>query len=261
MSYYPILSAPGCTGWTTLCNFPPNNWETSGRADKLIHVTWAQDDCWRSAPLGVLEHGATRTIKSGDVASLVPAGALPLLSLGTVELKASCNVLPRTNCEPTFVPVWRATCGLSAARASTSYQGEVDPFPPQASLLTFCPLIQFGEDIENYLLFLSVESSPCTRTARVEVYDAANTVSRAAFDVRNNALNVIPLDHLGLSPSELPLILCREMAGIPLYFSRTRDGAFLSLEHTHPPLSYVIHGKRSEAQKALKQTWFGRVAH
>jgi hypothetical protein len=50
------------------------------------------------------------------------------------------------------------------------------------------------------------------------------------------------------------------MAAIPLYFSSAMDGAYLSLEHTHPPASLVVHGRRWEAQKMLKNRWFAKVA-
>jgi len=71
---------------------------------------------------------------------------------------------------------------------------------------------------------------------------------------------MISLDDLGLNGEDLPLIICRDMAGIPLYFSRTTDGSFLSLEHTHPPASFVVHGSRWEAQKLLKKHWFTKVS-
>jgi hypothetical protein len=71
---------------------------------------------------------------------------------------------------------------------------------------------------------------------------------------------MIALDDLGLNAEDLPLIICRDMAGIPLYFSRKSDGAFMSLEHTHPPASFVVHGSRWEAQKLLKKHWFTKVS-
>jgi len=54
--------------------------------------------------------------------------------------------------------------------------------------------------------------------------------------------------------------ICRGLAGIPLYFSRTVDGVYLSLEHTHPPGSMVVHGRRWDIQKMLKNFWFKKAA-
>ena len=127
-------------------------------------------------------------------------------------------------------------------------------------MLTFGPFLQFGASLENHLILLNVENSAVSRTSELEVFDAAGLCLKGRFKVRNNAANVIPLDGLDLGPEDLPLFICRGMAAIPLYFSRTRDGAFLSLEHTHPPASLVVHGKRWEAQKLLKNRWFAKAA-
>ncbi len=260
MSFYPILKAPACHGWTTLCNFPPNNWESKDAAEKFVNVTWAENGAWRSENIGMLAPDAIRTIGIEDVSGIVLHGALPLLSLTLSKLPVSSEKLPPLDAPKTSVPAWRATLGVSSALSSTSYQGEIDPFPTPGSLLTFGPFIQFGEGIENYLICLNIEKSPITRTAQVEIYDADKTVLKNKFEVRNNDATIIALDSLGFSPTDLPLIICRGMSAIPLYFSKTSDGSFLSLEHTHPPASYVILGKRWEAQKILKNRWFAKAA-
>lgn len=260
MSYYPILKAPGCKGWTTLCNFSPNNWETKDEAEKFVNVTWSESDIWRTENIGILARDAMRTIDSEEISRVVPEGVLPLLSLSISKLPARSSSLPLVDAPRTTIPNWRATLGLSTTQASTCYQGEVDPFPSAGSLLTFGPFIQFGEGIENYIILLNVEKSPIARFSQVEIYDAEKTVLRRSMEIRNNDATIIALDSLGFEPTDLPLIICREMSAIPLYFSKTSDGSFLSLEHTHPPASYVIHGKRWEAQKMLKKIWFSRVA-
>jgi len=45
------------------------------------------------------------------------------------------------------------------------------------------------------------------------------------------------------------------MSGIPLFLAISDSCTSMSLEHTHPPASFVIHGKRWEAQKYLKIRW------
>jgi hypothetical protein len=259
LSYYPILKAPGCQGWTTLCNFPPNNWETSDASEKFVNVTWLCDNGWKTENIGVLASGEVLTVSIQDIAGLITEGALPLLSLTVSKLPAYSGSLPRIDAARTTLPAWRATLGLSTTHASTSYQGEIDPFPTQGSFLTFGPFIQFGEGMENYLILLNIENSPIARTSQVEIYDAKKTALKGTFEVRNNRATIIALDSLGFSPTDLPLIICQGMSAIPLYFSKTSDGSFLSLEHTHPPASYVIHGKRWEAQKILKNIWFSKV--
>lgn len=260
MSYYPLLKAPGAQGWATLCNFSPNSWEANRRQQQFINVTWASGGLWASKNLGVLAPGALRTITASDVADVVPADALALLSLTRTPPPAESDVLPKLDVAPTSVPAWRATLGLSTSEAQTSYQGELDAFPPQGSLLTFGPFLQFGEGIKNHLILLNVENSPASRSAELEIYDAAGLKLRGRFPVGNNAANSIPLDGLGFEPGDLPLFICRGMAAIPLYFSSAMEGAYLSLEHTHPPASLVVHGRRWEAQKLLKNRWFAKAA-
>lgn len=260
MSYYPILKAPGCSGWVTLCNFPPNNWEIKSDAEKFVNVTWAEDGNWNTANLGKLSFGAMRTICMNEISGLIPAGVLPFLSLTATPLPSQSDVLPVTDTGKTNVPAWRATLGLKTDLASTSYQGEIDPFPATGSLLTFPPFMQFGEDVENYLIFLNLEAKAVDRSGLVEIYNsAAPDQLCGSFEVRSNSATAIHLDGLGLESDDLPVLICRQMSGIPLYLSRTQNGSFLTLEHTHPPASYVIHGKRWEAQKILKILWFSKT--
>ena len=260
MSYYPILQAPEASGWTTLCNFSPNNWESNQHKEQLVNVSWSSNGMWLTNNLGILEPGAVRTVTANDIVGIVPENELALLSLTRTALSSESDVLPKLNSAHTTVPAWRATLGLSTSGAQTSYQGELDAFPPQGSLLTFGPFLQFGESIKNHLILLNVENSPARRSAELEIYDAAGLKLRGRFSVGNNAANSIPLDGLGFEPGDLPLFICRGMAAIPLYFSSAMEGAYLSLEHTHPPASLVVHGRRWEAQKLLKNRWFAKVA-
>jgi hypothetical protein len=259
MSFFPVLAAPGSTGQTTLYNFPPNNWEYMRKERRLVNLTWAQDGAWRSVTLGELAVGAMQSYTRADIAAKVPDDALPLLSLASTPFPECSESLP-TSMQGTNMPNWRATLGLVSPLASTCYQGELDPFPAPGSLLTFAPFMQFGAGIENYMLFLNFEKSPQTRTAYVEIYDCALPEQlKGKFDVHNNAISAISLDNLGFGPEDLPVIVCKGMSGIPLFFSKTHDGAWMSLEHTHPPASSVVHGKRWDAQKMLKNAWFSRL--
>jgi len=259
MSYFPILNAPGCEGYTTLSNFPPNNWEIKTTGEKHVSVTWICEDGWRSEGINHLPNGHVLTVKDRDVSEIVPEDCLPLLSLTTNALPSFSKTLPQLDSERAVVPAWRATVGLSTSRATTSYQGELDPFPPLASLLTFCPFMQFSEQVSNYLILLNIESSPDLRTSKVEIYRSEDAKACGVFEAKNNASSVICLDGLGFGPNDLPLVICRSMAAIPLYFSSTSDGSHLSLEHTHPPASLVIHGKRWQAQKILKDLWYSKT--
>lgn len=260
MSFYPILSAPGCSGQTTVYNFAPNNWEKVSKCTRLVNLTWASDGAWHSIVLTELPFGSAETFSRKNVCPHLPADILPLLSLSKDPLPRRSTNLPSVM-HSTAMPNWRATLSLHSGVASTSYQGELDPFPDSGSLLTFAPFIQFGSKVENFMLFVNLENSPLLRTSALEVHDSAepSCVKQSIF-VRNNSISAISLDDLYFGSDTLPIISSKGMAGIPLFFSKTSDGSFLSIEHTHPPASYVIHGERWGAQKAIKKKWFDKLA-
>ena len=253
MVYYPILKAPSSEGWTTLSNFPPNNWETLRSQEKFVNVTWASDGFWHTINLGLLGSGKFKKFSYSDIASIVPESAFPFLSMSSIRLSELSEHLPDLSDPTTNLPIWRSTIGLSTSNASISYQGEINPFYFPGSLLTFCPFIQCIESAENYLLFLNLESSAVARTSELKFFDSRNNKLKSTVKVENNKLTVVPLNPLSFEPDDLPLIICPEMSGIPLFYSKTSDGRFLSLEHTHPPASFVVHGKRWDVQKILKQ--------
>lgn len=259
MSFFPLLNVPDAKGWTDLHNFPANNWELLDKKPRLIHASWASDGKWHSANLGILDAGESRRIHTDDLAGIVPAETTVFLSMDMRPLPIESDTLPKSDLPKVHLPAWRASVGISTASSQTSYQGEVDPFPHTGTLLTFGPFMQFDDDIQNYLLLLNLEKSPFERFSTLEAYTAQGKFLMQ-FTIRNNTLNAVDLNECGFTNDDLPLFMCRGMAGIPLYFSRTTDGAYLSLEHTHPPASMVLHGQRFEVQKRIKTRWLEKVA-
>jgi hypothetical protein len=258
MSYYPLLKSPNCTGWVQLSNFAPNDWELSAGSKVFINVTWAFRGNWHSETLDYIGSEKFFKVNAIDVKAIVPDSALPLISMSEQVLPKVSKTLPVMNRRITKVPAWRANIGLESKHSSTSFQGELEPFVPTASLLSFSPLLQFGKNIENYLIFLNLEHSPLKRTAELVVLDAKKMARSVSVTISNNNANVINLNIFEFNPSDIPLISCSGMSGIPLYFSTTMDGRFLSLEHSHPPASLVIHGSRSDAQRLIKGRWLSK---
>lgn len=260
MSYFPILNVPDAKCWTTVYNFAPNNWEVMRTDEQYLNVTFSTEKEWITESLGMVPKGGIKTVTADDLCGLVPNTVLPLLSLTSAPIPPSSKSLPDLGDARTATPAWRATIGISSSWTQTSYQGELDPFPQSGSLLSFSPFFQFGMGIENYMIFLNLEKSPATRIADIEIYDTKRLNFKGRFIVRSNSSNIISLNNFGLNEIDLPLMICKDMAGIPLYFSRTVDGTFMSLEHTHPPASFVVHGNRWEAQKLLKKNWFAKLS-
>jgi hypothetical protein len=259
MSYFPILKAPYCTGSTTLYNFSPNNWELVDKCEQTVSLTYIKGDLWHSVALEKLAYQAYKVVKHNDISDLIPDGALALLSLSKEELPGTSAELPVLNCSHTYMPMSRATLGLDSSFTTTVYQGEINPFPKQASLLTFSPFLQFGSGVENYVLLMNLEKLPESRKAVVEIYDAHSNELKKIQSAYSNQINIISLNDMGFNEQNLPVIICREMAFIPLYFSSYKLGEMLSLEHTHPPASLVVHGNRFGAQKQIKEYWFSQL--
>ncbi len=256
MSYYPLLQAPYCTGNSTLYNFPPNHWEITKKSDKYISLTYMQNNVWRNQTITTLRYNQHKTISHQDISASLPKKTLALLSLSSDKLPKISEKLPLLSIQKTTTPAWRASLTLKNEFTQTSYQGEINPFPSKASLLTFAPFLQFGQEIENYVLLLNVEKKAISRQVEIKIYDAYDKKLKSTQNANSNNISIISLDGLGFDKNNLPVIVCKDMAAIPLYFSCKKNGKFLSLEHTHPPASLVVHGNRFSVQKHLKKYWF-----
>ena len=147
---------------------------------------------------------------------------------------------------------WRATLRLLHTVSS-----EIDPFPYNGSTLSFPPLIQCDSTINNFLLFMNLENSPSIRSGQLEIYNSSERSNLLeTFTVFSNSITCICLDSLDLCKTDLPILISKKMSGIPLFLAFSDTCNSMSLEHTHPPASYVIHGKRWALQKYLKGLWY-----
>ena len=260
MFFFPILKAPDAGGFTTLCNFSPNNWEVNCVNSQIVSLTYASDGMWHSHQLGTLKNNEYKTFDSIEIEQLLPKGEMPLLSLSRIPLPNVSEEIPIPETLETSTPAWRSTLGLYTEYTSTSYQGELPVFPSGISFLSFPPFFQGREEgVENYALLCNIEKDPIHREVEIEIYNAKNKALLGTRTAVSNQVNVISLDDLGLNEKILPVMSCKNMAFVPLYFSTTKDGKFLSLEHTHPPAHLVTHGDRFGAQKHLKQLWFSQL--
>ena len=126
-------------------------------------------------------------------------------------------------------------------------------------MLSFSPFMQIDNNIKNYFLILNLEKRAGNREVEVKIYDANSKNLKKVQSAFSNQISIISLDGIGFDETSLPVIICRDMAFIPLYFSCFKKGELLSLEHTHPPASLVIHGNRFGVQKQLKDYWFSQL--
>ena len=124
----------------------------------------------------------------------------------------------------------------------------------QLALLTLAILAT-----ENYFVFVNLETSPIRRYSIIEIYLPHKKKFVDRVKVYNNHANIISLDKYEFSKNELPTFICRNMAGIPFGFGINRTSPMLSLEHTHPPASFTLHGSRFQVQKRIKTSWFNKL--
>ena len=183
------------------------------------------------------------------------------LALAYASVAPLPEIIPSLPAKKTWfaeVPAWRNTSGFFNAYTQVSYQSDVEPLPSKASLMTFHPFIQFSE-IENRLIVLNVTTSPEIIESNIQVYNSSDMKLIAEEKVKTNSLTTIYLDKYNFQPSDLPIFYCPRMAGIPFGLGISTDSRMLSLEHTHPPASLVLHGNRREIQGKIKKNWVCRM--
>ena len=257
MSFFPLLTIDKTIGFCTVHNFSPNNWEKIKPSAKSLWAIYSNGEKWITKELDFLQIGESKTYYYDDFKFKKKNNSNPiiLLQFRKTPLLSALDFLPSHEFNFSNTPEWRSTNGFQLNNTETSYQGEINPFPPKASLLTFHPFIQYG-DLDNYFIFLNIEQSPSYRKAKIEIYNAETKILLDKVYVKSNHINVIPLDEYGFKPNELPLFICRTMAGIPFGFGISDKNKMLSLEHTHPPASFVVQGERYLVQKKIKKKWF-----
>jgi hypothetical protein len=262
MSFYPLFNVVGNSGFVNLPNFSPNNWEKTQEGSKEIYAISTDGTMWRSEYYMSIQPNRFALVHANNFRSneVIEHEGTYLSDLRLLQLKETkgfegeFSELPKNTLGSTHFPEWRATIGLENSSSKVSYQGEINPVPSHASLLTFHPFIQFG-DVENYFVFLNLEKSPIYRWAEIEIYLAGTAKKVGTHKIRNNSANIIPLNQYGFSPSDLPVFLSKNMAGIPFGFGMDIKSGMLSLEHTHPPASFTLHGNRLSSQKSIKTNW------
>jgi hypothetical protein len=259
MPFYPFVEIEGFRSFVVLHNFSPNNWELAAGKKKCVNLTWIENGLWKTNLIDYLSYGESKKYYKDNLAlNFECSEGLVLLSLSDEPLLTNVISLPDLVGLSTSYPNWRSTIGLeSRCGAITSYQGEIEPFPSNGSLLTIGNMFQDGPGIKNHLLLLNLEKAPSYRSALVSFYDLGNlSDSPVSVEVKSNCVNAIPIDDLPFLQKAGIVVVSKNMSAIPLYLSVLEDGEALSFEHTHPPASLVTLGPRWPVQARMKKDWF-----
>ena len=261
MSFFPILRVPGFEGSVTIHNYSPNNFESSTATSRHVYVSWADGASWRHHHLMHLDYGRSETICDSEIRDLISKDFLPFVFLTERTLPPSTTTLREIKTPESTIPNWRGTISIGSSKDSvSSYQGEVDPFPPSGTCLTFNYLRQPGENIKSWLLALNLENKPSHRPGKINFFDYQDIDKPLHTEVMaSNAPNAFLLPKKIASNQNI-VITCRDASFIPIFLSHDPQSKQISLEHTHPPASSAIYGNRFQAQKIIKSNWFSKLS-
>jgi hypothetical protein len=234
----------------------PNNWERTDKRDKQLHILWSDGSKWKSEFIKTVKYGDSFLIDTDSISKNKVNSGLAVLYAADDYLAGELDFLPKEKTWSTEIPNWRVSTGFKRGDTQVSYQGEIDPpLPDRASLITFHPFIQF-RNVENFLLVLNLRDNPIIETAEIEIYESYSRRFVGTSQISTNSVSMIPLDEFNFKPTDLPVFICRSIAGVPFGFGVGKDGNMLSLEHTLPPGSFSLFGDRRKVQSELKTNWF-----
>jgi hypothetical protein len=256
--FFPLMKVLDLEGFLELSYMPANNWENRVKSELNVYLIWTDGSKWQVALYNKIKFGDAIRVNTLDIEEKYLQTGVCIFYPTTEELVGPLDFLPTTEVWSSRIPEWRCTTGFYNANAQTSYQGEIFPLPQKANLLTFHPFIQYGE-VDNYLLVLNISKDPAIRDSRINFFNSVDLHKMGTATVSTNSATCIPLNNIGYLPTDLPLFISPSMAGIPFGLGISRDGQMLSMEHTHPPASFVLFGNRNAIQGKIKKTWFDKT--
>jgi hypothetical protein len=258
VNYYFLPRMANLNASVTLANFPPAGVGAMMRR-RHAYVLWSDGARWCTQMLATLEPSQTLIVHDRDLVSNCPPEdeASLFLCLAADRLPEMMDELPALPDMET-VPAWRANIRLASAFTSVSYQGEYPAAMtriPQATLVSFSPLLQHGPGISNKLVFVNLGRLPERRRVPLIIGSDRSRRPLLSCEVETNRLSVIALDGLGLADDELCIAQSRGITGVPIFLSHDEAFRELSLEHTHPPTEMAVFGDRAKLQSRLKASW------
>ena len=256
--FFPLMKTEGLEGFVELLYSPPNNWENRIKKPVYLYLLWSDSVVWKTELLVTIKYGEFFKITTRDISEEKLANGLAVIYPSKEKLLAKLSQLPTKDTWTSHIPEWRNTTGFSNEWAQTSYQGEVIPLPPKANLLTFHPFIQYGS-VANKLLVLNLSNNPEIKLSQIHLLNSSNKELKGSENVKTNSVTTIELDKYGFKPNELPVFYSPDMPGIPFGLCISDDQKMLSLEHTHPPASFVLFGNRIKAQSLIKRSWINSL--
>ena len=252
------MKTPNLNGFCDLVYESPNNWENRIHKPISLYLLWSNGNRWLSKKISEMNYGDEIRLVTKDIDEKCLATGLALIYPSLEPIEPELSTLPSRKVWYSEIPAWRNTSGFYNEFTQVSYQSDIEPLPSKASLLTFHPFIQFG-DVINNLLVLNVTNDPKIQSGKISMFNSFDKSFVADTLISTNSLTTIPLDVYSFKPTDLPVFYSPEIAGIPFGLGIAKSGKMLSLEHTHPPASLVLHGNRRAIQGKIKKSWIEKL--
>lgn len=256
--FFPLMKALDLDGWVDLVYFPPNNWECRDKKPKYLYLLYSDGLKWKSIFIDTLLFDQNKFITTKDFSDIFKNISLALIYPSPIKLGENLDSLPNFKTWHTDLPAWRASSGFKNDFSQVSYQSDLDPLPEQGTLLTFHPFIQFGQ-LKNYLIVLNAQSNPVIKTNDLLIFDSKTKQFINSTKIATNSVTSIDLDQYSFKKTDLPIFISTGMPAVPFGLGISNDSRFMSLEHTHPPGSFVVRGDRNKIQKTIKTNWFEQL--
>ena len=256
--FFPLMKTPNLNGFCDLVYESPNNWENRIHKPISLYLLWSNGNRWSSKKISEMNYGDEIRLVTNDIDEKCLATGLALIYPSLEPIEPELSTLPSRKVWYSEIPAWRNTSGFYNEFTQVSYQSDIEPLPSKASLLTFHPFIQFG-DVINNLLVLNVTNDPKIQSGKISMFNSFDKSFVAESLISTNSLTTIPLDVYSFKPTDLPVFYSPEIAGIPFGLGIAKSGKMLSLEHTHPPASLVLHGNRRAIQGKIKKSWIEKL--
>jgi len=252
------MKTPNLNGFCDLVYESPNNWENRIQKPISLYLLWSNGNRWLSKKISEMNYGDEIRLVTNSIDEKCLATGLALIYPSLEPIEPELSTLPSRKVWYSEIPAWRNTSGFYNEFTQVSYQSDIEPLPSKASLLTFHPFIQFG-DVINNLLVLNVTNDPKIQSGKISMFNSFDKSFVADTLISTNSLTTIPLDVYSFKPTDLPVFYSPEIAGIPFGLGIAKSGKMLSLEHTHPPASLVLHGNRRAIQGKIKKSWIEKL--
>ena len=252
------MKTPSLNGFCDLVYESPNNWENRIHKPISLYLLWSNGNRWVSKKISEMNYGDEIRLVTNEIDEKCLATGLALIYPSLEPIEPELSTLPSQKVWYSEIPAWRNTSGFYNEFTQVSYQSDIEPLPSKASLLTFHPFIQFG-DVINNLLVLNVTNDPKIQSGKISMFNSFDKSFIADSLISTNSLTTIPLDIYNFKPTDLPVFYSPEIAGIPFGLGIAKSGKMLSLEHTHPPASLVLHGNRRAIQGKIKKSWIEKL--